>query len=167
MPQPLSSLFVTCQNEEQTVRFAEYLGELLQPGDIIALNGTLGAGKTRFVRAIAHFFGIDETAVSSPTYLIVQSYPAHICLHHFDLYRIRDEEELYGSGCDEFLDGEGVCLIEWAGRFPGFLPKDHLEIAFEVTGENARQLVLSAFGSKHERLVSGLKKQLSEADFQD
>ncbi len=152
-----SSIEIQCKTEKQTVQFATFLGELLRPGDVIALNGTLGAGKTRFVRAIAASLGIDETTVSSPTYMIVQSYPARLPLHHFDLYRIQYEEELYESGCDEFLESEGACLIEWASRFPDFLPKDHLEITFEITGENTRQLTLTAFGPQHERLVHSCK----------
>lgn len=157
MPQPASSLSVTCPNEEQTVLWANRLSDLLQPGDIVALNGNLGAGKTRFVRAIAESFGIEDSAVSSPTYLIVQNYPGQLLLHHFDLYRIKEEEELYESGCDEFLEGAGVCLIEWASKFPDFLPEDHLEITFEMSGENARELTITSFGPVHQRLIDGLK----------
>jgi len=151
------SIEILCKTEKQTVQFATSLGELLRPGDVIALNGTLGAGKTRFVRAVAASLGIDEATVSSPTYMIVQSYPARLPLHHFDLYRIQDEEELYESGCDEFLESEGVCFIEWASRFPAFLPDDYLEIAFEITGKDIRQLTLTAFGPEHERLIQSCR----------
>ena len=157
MSQPISTITVTCENEEQTVRWAERLSDLLKPENVIALNGDLGAGKTRFVRAVAASLGIDEADVSSPTYMIVQNYPGELLLHHFDLYRVREEEELYESGCDEFLEGGGVCLIEWASRFPEFLPDDHLEVGIEITGEQSRKLTIKAFGSEHERIIAGLK----------
>ncbi|MBL4884958.1 MAG: tRNA (adenosine(37)-N6)-threonylcarbamoyltransferase complex ATPase subunit type 1 TsaE [Planctomycetaceae bacterium] len=161
MPQSASTMTVTCQDEEQTVLWADRLSHLLQPEDIIALNGNLGAGKTRFVKAIAASLGIEETSVSSPTYTIVQSYAGQLLLHHFDLYRIKEEEELYESGCDEFLEGGGVCLIEWANRFPDFLPDDYLEVSFEFTSENSRELTLCSFGSRHERIINSLKAFLS------
>ncbi len=151
-----ASIQFLCENEKETVRLARTLGKLLEPGDLIALNGTLGAGKTSFVRAVAGSLGIDESLVNSPTYMIVQSYSAQLLLHHFDLYRIQDEEELYESGCDEFLNSDGVCLIEWANRFPGFLPDDHLEITFEIISETARQLTVRA-GRSHERFLKGLR----------
>ena len=146
----------TCEDENQTIQVAKELSELLEPGDVIALNGNLGAGKTRFVRALAVAAGVEDSAISSPTYMIVQSYIARLEIHHFDLYRIEQEEELYESGCEEFLEAGGACLIEWANRFPAFLPHDHLEIEIDITGENSRQLTITAFGPKHARLIRKL-----------
>ena len=95
---------------EETLDTARKFAEKLKPGDIIALHGDIGVGKTVFVRGIVSYFG-DETEVTSPTFSIMNIYCGNI--YHFDLYRMEDEEEIYESGLDEYIFGDGISLIEW------------------------------------------------------
>ena len=113
---------------EETFRLGEMTGGKLKPGTIVCLNGDLGVGKTVFVKGVAKGLGIKEPVVS-PTFTILQEYKeGSIPLYHFDVYRIEDPEEMYEIGFDDYLYGDGVCLIEWAKRVTELLPDGVLRI---------------------------------------
>jgi tRNA threonylcarbamoyladenosine biosynthesis protein TsaE len=121
------------------------LGELLLPGAVVALVGPLGAGKTQLVRAIAEGMGIsDSSSVSSPTFVLIQEYRARLPIYHFDAYRLNSEGEFYDLGGHEYFASGGVCLIEWADRIPGCLPREYLQIRLDVTGEQSRRATISS-----------------------
>lgn len=130
---------------EETFRFAETLGREAQPGQIWALDGDLGAGKTVFCQGFAAGLGVTEL-VNSPTFTIVQEYTTgRLPLYHFDVYRIEEPEELEEIGCEEYFYGEGVCLIEWAERIRELLPENTRYIRLQKLpekGENVRQLMV-------------------------
>lgn len=132
-------------NTEETFRFAETLGREAQPGQIWALDGDLGAGKTVFCQGFAAGLGVTEL-VNSPTFTIVQEYTTgRLPLYHFDVYRIEEPEELEEIGCEEYFYGEGVCLIEWAERIRELLPENTRYIRLQKLpekGENVRQLMV-------------------------
>src|SRR5262245_35220064 len=110
-----------------TQRWGERLGTLLRPGDVVALRGPLGAGKTCFVQGVARGLGVDPSlSVTSPTFTLIGEYPARIPLRHADFYRIESEERLFEIGFDDLLDGRGALLVEWAERWPNALPRDCL-----------------------------------------
>lgn len=110
------------------------LGSLLFPGAVIALIGTLGVGKTFVTRAIAEGLGIaDSRMVSSPTFVLIQEYPARLPIFHFDAYRLHSEAEFADLGAAEYFEGEGVCLVEWADRVPATLPAQHLQVEISAT----------------------------------
>lgn len=114
--------------EEQTRAFALELAEGLKKGDLIALSGDLGTGKTAFTRYIAEGLGITET-VTSPTFTIIQEYRSgRLPLYHFDVYRVNDEDELFELGYEEYFYGDGVCIVEWADLIEDLLPEDALRI---------------------------------------
>lgn len=113
---------------EETFRLGEMTGAKLKPGAVICLDGDLGAGKTVFVKGVAKGLGITDT-VCSPTFTILQEYrDGRMPLYHFDVYRIEDPEEMYEIGFDEYLYGEGVCLIEWAKNVAELIPDGALKI---------------------------------------
>lgn len=123
-----------------TESFGRRFAETLAPGDVVALDGPLGAGKTHLVRAIAEGLGIANPAlVSSPTFVLIQEYPARLPIYHFDAYRLRGPEELIAIGGHEYLDGDGVCLIEWADRVRSILPPRTISIRIEPTGATSRR----------------------------
>src|SRR5207248_1590899 len=133
------------------------LGGLLFPGAVVALVGPLGAGKTQLVRAVAEGLHVpDSRIVSSPTFVLIQEYEGRLPIYHFDAYRLKSEGEFYDLGGHEYFAGDGVCLIEWADRVPGCLPRDHLTVRLSVTGEHTREAVLEGVGHRYEAVVGGL-----------
>lgn len=124
------------------------IGALLKPGAVLALHGELGAGKTCLVQGLAEGLGIVRPArVSSPTFVIINEYPARIPLFHFDLYRLPDGRELIELGWDDYLERRGVIAIEWAERMRDLLPADHLAVTLEVTGEKTRRISVRGRGA--------------------
>ena len=108
-------LEVRTQNEEETEQVGEKLGSMLKPGSVVALFGDMGAGKTVFVRGLARAAGYSGR-VTSPTYSLVNEYEGSIPVFHFDMYRLRGEEELYEIGWEEYLERGGICAVEWSER---------------------------------------------------
>jgi tRNA threonylcarbamoyladenosine biosynthesis protein TsaE len=142
---------------EATEALGRRLGQLLFPGSVVALIGPLGAGKTQLVRAVAEGLGIpDSRSVCSPTFVLLQEYRARLPIYHFDAYRLHSEAEFYDLGAQEYFTGDGVCLIEWADRVPGCLPRERLVIRLEVTGETSRRAVIEGHGERYEALVHEL-----------
>src|SRR5215468_64929 len=136
-------------SESATAELGRRLAELLFPGAVVGLIGPLGAGKTHLVRAIAEGLGLRDGAVSSPTFVLIQEYQARLPIYHFDAYRLRSEGEFFDLGAHEYFDGDGVCLIEWADRVPGCLPREHLTIRLEITGETSRRATIEPAGPRY------------------
>ena len=126
---------------DSTIAFGHVLGQKLQPNDVVALIGPLGAGKTHLVRAIAEGLGIpDSRAVSSPTFTLIHEYKGRLPIFHFDVYRLKSPAEFLDLGVAEFFEAGGVCLIEWADRVAEYLPVNRITISLEITGETSRRL---------------------------
>ena len=129
-----------------TFELGRQMGERAKAGTVIALNADLGCGKTVFTQGFAAGLGITEP-VTSPTFTILQIYEeGRLPLFDFDVYRIEDEEEMEETGFDEYLDGDGVCLIEWAERVEDLLPADTVRITIEKDtqqGDEYRKIVIS------------------------
>ncbi|SHK23066.1 tRNA threonylcarbamoyladenosine biosynthesis protein TsaE [Anaerobranca californiensis DSM 14826] len=124
----------------ETVKLGNKIGALLKSGDILILEGDLGAGKTTFTQGLAKGLGIDDY-VKSPTFTYVMEYRGIIPLYHFDLYRLRDPEELYDLGFEDFIDQGGVLVMEWGSLVEDMLSNDgyeYIKISLLKTGENTR-----------------------------
>ncbi|HLF13847.1 MAG TPA: tRNA (adenosine(37)-N6)-threonylcarbamoyltransferase complex ATPase subunit type 1 TsaE [Bacteroidota bacterium] len=134
-----SPVVVHSMSEEETVAAGGRLGRLLKAGDVVAIFGDLGAGKTRFVRGICRALGTVRAA-SSPTFTLLHEYHAPgLAVYHFDFYRIASASELAGIGFAEYLDrGDGVCVIEWADRVEPFLPADRYEVRMRAGGGSGK-----------------------------
>ena len=116
---------------EETLEVGKELGKASVAGQVYTLVGDLGVGKTVFTKGFAEGLGIEE-AVNSPTFTILQIYDeGRIPLYHFDVYRIEEPEEMEEIGFDEYIEGDGVCLIEWAGRIADILPENIIVIRIE------------------------------------
>lgn len=143
-----------------TEAFGRRLGELLFTGAVVSLIGQLGAGKTQLSRAVALGLGLpDGRMATSPTFVLIQEYPARIPVYHFDVYRLRSAAEFFDLAAGEYLEGDGVCLIEWGDRVAAYLPTDHLRITLEVIGATARRATLEATGPRHEAVVAVLRQE--------
>jgi len=117
------------RSEQEVEAYGIRLGREARPGQVIALTGDLGAGKTTLTKAIARGLGISET-VTSPTFTIVKEYRSgRLPLFHFDVYRIGDVEEMYELGYEEYFFGDGVCVVEWADLIEELIPEDALKIS--------------------------------------
>src|SRR5919202_4674563 len=123
-----------------TEAFGRRLGGLLFPGAVVALVGPLGAGKTHLTRAVAEGLGVhNPAAVNSPTFVLIQEYPARLPIYHFDAYRLSGPREFADLGTDEYFHGDGVCLVEWADKVEPTLPAEHLRIEIAIVDEDRRR----------------------------
>lgn len=112
------------RNAAETRAFGHRLAATLQPGTVLIFTGNLGAGKTTLIQGICAGFGVTAT-VTSPTFTLINEYPGRLPVYHFDFYRLHAEVELHDLGLEEYLDGEGVCLIEWPELIESWLPAGH------------------------------------------
>ena len=131
------SWVVDTEGEGETEALGERLAPCLAPGDILALHGELGAGKTCLVRGIARGLGIEEGNVASPSFTLINEYPGRVPLVHLDGYRLDSAEAFEELGVDDYFEGEGILVIEWAEEVPD-LPAERMDIAIQWVDENRR-----------------------------
>jgi len=135
------------------------LGRLLQPGDVVALIGDLGTGKTQFIKGLAEGVGVGKaTYVSSPSFTLINEYPGRTPLYHIDLFRLESEKEAEGLGLEEYVRGNGITAIEWADKIPSLLPEELLWVKIHYTGEHSRSLEILGKGNRYQKLVEELPK---------
>ena len=140
---------IILEDEQATRRLGALLAQRLVPRAICALIGTLGAGKTRLVQAVAEALGISPESVHSPTFVLLQSYQGRfdgqpITLHHMDWYRVGDPDELFELGVEDLFESPGLVWIEWADRFTEALPPHAIRIEIDVLGPTRRRVRWSA-----------------------
>jgi ATPase, YjeE family len=136
---------VIIRDETETKKFAIDVAQTLKKGDVIALVGDLGTGKTTLSKYIAEALGITET-ITSPTFTIVQEYHSgRLPLYHFDVYRVDDIEEMYRIGYEEYFYGEGVCIVEWADIVEEIIPEDAKVIFIEYGEDEGERLYRCTF----------------------
>lgn len=136
---------VIIRDETETKKFATDVAQTLKKGDVIALVGDLGTGKTTLSKYIAEALGITEI-ITSPTFTIVQEYySGRLPLYHFDVYRVDDIEEMYRIGYEEYFYGEGVCIVEWADIVEEIIPEDAKVIFIEYGEDEGERLYRCTF----------------------
>jgi tRNA threonylcarbamoyladenosine biosynthesis protein TsaE len=153
----------TAADETDTARLGAALAQVLPAGAVVALCGTLGAGKTRLVQAMAENLGIDPRQVVSPTFVLIQEYHGQKSIYHFDAYRLRDEDEFLALGPDEYFESDGLVLVEWGDRVSDCLPLERVEIHIEVTGENQRRFDINAIGEKYATVIADLTLKINRS----
>ena len=135
-------------SSDATRLYARKQRERRQAGDVVWLQGNLGAGKTEFVKGMAEGFGVTDL-VTSPTFALLNIYKGRIPLYHFDLYRLNRVEELYEIGFDEFVGGAGVALVEWPELFAAEMPSDYLRVVIsQGVGLTERTIEVEPVGSR-------------------
>ncbi len=131
-------------NESDTDQLGQQIAERITPGTVISLNGPLGAGKTRLVKAIAGALGFDATKVTSPTFVLVNEYRGgRLPVYHFDVYRLKDIDEFIELGPDEYFEGDGITLVEWGNRVAECLPQRTWQIEIESVDATTREFTLT------------------------
>ncbi len=176
------TLDIISHSAAQTQRLGVRLGELLQGGELILLEGQLGTGKTTFTQGLAQGLGIDEV-ISSPTFTLLKEYKgrpiaatnpgqngqregvtrrrqvrAGPALYHFDLYRLDNPEEMLDLGFEDYFFGSGVSVVEWADKADALWPREHLRIRMKILTETKRQLLFTAVGTRYCTLLQQFQK---------
>jgi tRNA threonylcarbamoyladenosine biosynthesis protein TsaE len=142
------------RSPEETRALAARLGRCLAPGDVVALTGELGSGKTEFVHGLARGLGVPpEVPVASPSFTLAHEYPGRLLLIHLDLYRLEDLPPELLPDLEEYLAGPQAVAVEWAERLAALLPADYLEIRLEITGEGQRTLTFLGHGPRGRELA--------------
>ncbi|MCI0334847.1 MAG: tRNA (adenosine(37)-N6)-threonylcarbamoyltransferase complex ATPase subunit type 1 TsaE [Planctomycetes bacterium] len=145
----------TANNERDTERLGAALADALPAGTVVGLIGTLGAGKTRIVQAVAAALGVPSGNVTSPTFVLVNEYRGgRLPVYHFDTYRLKDEDEFLALGPEEYFESNGLSFVEWSDRVAKLLPSERLEISIDVIGETERRITVRGTSPKMDDLVT-------------
>ena len=142
---------------QRTESLGTVLGKIAEPGDIITLAGTLGAGKTALAQFIGRGLGIDPSIyITSPTFSLLHEYQGRIPLYHMDLYRLGSEEEIESLGFSEYFYGHGLTVIEWPERLGSLMPSERLHIELVISGETSRTAHLNTHGELWQKKVADI-----------
>ena len=152
----------TTRSPEETQQIGERLGACLGPGDVVGLVGELGGGKTTFIQGLAKGLGLDPAHVKSPTFILMREYPGgRVPLIHIDAYRLEGEASIVWLDLEWLLSPRKVTAVEWADRFVGCLPDDHVEIRFAHKSANQRTLTLLPHGLRSSAIVHEMARESS------
>jgi len=157
---PDSVISVITLSPARTKALGRLMGRMLRAGDVIAISGELGTGKTVLIKGIAAGLGIDERNVTSPTFILMNEYAGRMPVYHFDAYRIVRAAEIEELGADDYFFGNGVSLIEWADRVAGSLPADRLDVTAGHVNESRRLFEMRSTGPRSAAIITGLRKAL-------
>ena len=156
-------LSFSSESPEDTLEIARAFGGALRPGDVVALTGDLGTGKTLFCKGVGEALGIPPDRIVSPTFTIVTEHAGPVPLTHIDVYRLSNAREADEIGMRELLPGDGVSLVEWAEKIEELLPTDCIQVTFTISGDDRREIAVSApdlprfddFRARSQRFQSG------------
>jgi len=154
------------RSPEATRALAAALGKWLAPGDVLALKGELGSGKTEFVHGLAQGLEVPgAAAVASPSFTLIHEYPGRVPLAHIDLYRLENLSPELLPDLEDYLSGPRVAVVEWAERLGALLPRDYLEIEIEISGESTREFTIRGHGPRGKELEERLAQVLEDEEF--
>jgi len=145
---------------EKTVWLGQQLGIELISGDIIALIGDLGGGKTWITKGIAIGLEIDQNDIVSPTFTLVNEYQGRQQIFHIDLYRLNNNIEILDLDLEDYFSREGIVIIEWADRWPGELPEEKVQVDLKMIDEHTRELEFSGNHPRAKKIIGGLKEKV-------
>jgi len=147
------------RNPQETQALGRILGDLCEPGDVIALTGELGAGKTCLTKGIATGLGVSERySVTSPTFTLVNEYPGRFDLYHLDLYRLAGPDDLIDLGYEEYCYGRGITVVEWAEKIIDILPEGSLFVSLTYIDDTTREIKLEG----QVRIIMKIRELLKE-----
>lgn len=143
---------------EETKEFGIKIGNILKGGDIVCLNGDLGAGKTTLTKSIGLGLGVTDY-ITSPTFTLINEYSGRLPVYHFDVYRLENADELYDLGFDEYFYGKGVCIIEWADKIEKLLPRERIILDIEKgKALDERRINITGYGNRYIEILKELEK---------
>jgi len=151
---------VITSSPAETERIGSLLGMCLEQGDVVALIGELGSGKTVLVRGIAEGMGADMREVASPSFTLVNEYAGRVPMFHIDLYRLESDRDLYDIGYDDYVAGQGVAVVEWADRVPQSVPNHALKLILHYLDARRRRITFEPSGPRSKKIIEELRKNL-------
>ena len=161
MNQKNTKIEIISVSAEQTWEIARFIGGKLRKGDVLALSGELGSGKTCFTGGLARGLGVSEKyQITSPTFTLINEYPGRCKLYHFDVYRLNSYTEFEDLGYEEYFSGKSIVVIEWAEKIIQVLPADTFFISFEYLDENRRKIIIKAPKSRLKELAIDTKMEV-------
>ena len=144
------------RSASETIRIGKNIGSLLRPGEVVALTGELGTGKTQLIKGLAAGAGVGKSAyISSPSFTLINEYPGRMPFYHIDLFRLESEKEAEDLGLEEYFSGAGITAVEWADRIPSLLPKECLRIHIHYTGKHTRSIAIVGKENRYEKTMQG------------
>jgi tRNA threonylcarbamoyladenosine biosynthesis protein TsaE len=147
---------------QETIRLGQKLGEALETGDIVALIGELGSGKTWFTKGLALGSGVSpDTIITSPSFSLINDYQGRHTLYHMDVYRLETLTDFLSAGLDEYFYEDGVVVMEWADRWPEILPEWRVKVEFVIMGDDFRQITLSGYHPRAIEILRTFQQKLS------
>lgn len=147
-------------SDEETIGLGQRLGHLLSEGDVVALVGELGSGKTWFTKGLALGLGVSaDTIVTSPSFTLVNEYKGRYTIYHMDFYRLETLPEVLSAGLEEYLHNSGVVVLEWADRWPDILPENRVMVQFVIIDDRSRELTFSAFHRRAVEIIKGFERE--------
>ncbi len=154
-------MFLQTGSPSDTIRLGKQIGRLLQRGDVVALVGELGAGKTRLISGLAQGAGVQKSDyVSSPSFTLINEYRGKIPFYHIDLYRLEKEQDAEELGLEEYFYGDGITALEWADRIPSLLPIGVLLIHVRYSGKKTRTIEMTGQGQRYEELITEIESRV-------
>jgi tRNA threonylcarbamoyladenosine biosynthesis protein TsaE len=162
MKQKNTKIEIISESAEQTWEIARFIGGKLREGDVLALSGELGSGKTCFTGGLARCLGVSEKyQITSPTFTLINEYPGRCKLYHFDVYRLNSYTEFEDLGYEEYFCGKGIVVIEWAEKIVQVLPANTIFISFGYIDENTRKIIIKGLKSRLKELAIDTKMEVS------
>jgi tRNA threonylcarbamoyladenosine biosynthesis protein TsaE len=157
-PLKIDPLTIETASQDETIQLGRKLGTRLKEGDVVALVGELGSGKTWLTKGIALGLGVrPDTVVTSPSFALVNEYEGRVTLFHMDVYRLESLSELLSAGLEEYLYSQGVVVLEWADRWPEILTEQTLTVKLRIIDEHRRHITLSGAHLRARELIEALK----------
>jgi tRNA threonylcarbamoyladenosine biosynthesis protein TsaE len=145
----------------QTQKLGKIISKHLNSGDIVCLEGNLGTGKTVLTKGIAQGLGVDKTKVTSSSFILIRQHlEGRLPLYHFDLYRLSQGQDIASLGYEEYLYGDGICVIEWAERLNSLMPKECLMVELAYGANESRIIKISAYGLRYIKLLKEINEDL-------
>ena len=157
---PEKQITYVTTSDEETIRLGQRLGDLLSEGDVVALVGELGSGKTWFTKGLALGLGVSpDTIVTSPSFTLVNEYKGRYTFYHMDFYRLENLPEVLSAGLEEYLHDSGVVALEWADRWPEILPDKRVMVKFLIIDDRRREITLSGYDPRALEIIEDLEEE--------
>ena len=157
---PEKQITYVTTSDEETIRLGQRLGDLLSEGDVVALVGELGSGKTWFTKGLALGLGVSpDTIVTSPSFTLVNEYKGRYTFYHMDFYRLENLPEVLSAGLEEYLHDSGVVAFEWADRWPEILPDKRVMVKFLIIDDRRREITLSGYDPRALEIIEDLEEE--------